>query len=99
MRKGLQKVMDGEVKRCGNYHYEYNSETDVTEVFYHTTCICAYSDKLKIFFADHRGFYTTSTSQAVNGARHWCEYRGYTEVTVDEFKEKTGAECKVGGWA
>ena len=100
MRKGLERVMNGEVKKSGNYHYECNVKDSATyEVFYHTTCICAYDYDMGIFFADNRGFSTVSTNIAVNGARGWCLSNDLTEVTVKEFKEKTGAECRVGGWA
>ena len=98
MRKGFERCLRNEVKSCGNYHYE-NNTGDVVEVFYHTTCITAYSREKGIFFIDDRGFNTTSTHCAYSGVHAVPENWGLEEVTVEEFKAQTGAECRVGGWA
>lgn len=100
MLRGLERVLNGEVKTSGNYHYECNSkDLGTTEVFYHTTCIAGYDDDLGIGFADNRGFHTQSTNRAVNDSKRWLESHGYTLVDVEDFKTKTGADCRVGGWA
>ena len=99
MRKGLEKVMNLEAQKSGNYFYESKNNKVTVEVFYHSTCIAGYDRDRRIGFAENRGFNTTSTNMAVNGARFWLQQRGYKVVSVEEFKELTGADCRVGGWA
>ena len=99
MLRGLEKVLNGETKKSGNYFYEYSKDLGTTEVFYHTTCICAYDDDLKIGFADNRGFHPMSTNRAVNDCKRWLESNGYVLVDVEDFKLRTSVECRVGGWA
>ena len=99
MRKGLEKVMNLEAQKSGNYFYESKNNKVTVEVFYHTTCITAYSRERGIFFVSDRGFSTSSTHCAYSGVHAVLENWGLEEVTVEEFKSQTGAECRVGGWA
>ena len=99
MRKGLEKVMNLEAQRSGNYFYESKNNKVTIEVFYHSTCIAGYDRDRRIGFAENRGFNTTSTNTAVGGAKFWLHQHGYEVVSVEEFKSLTGADCRVGGWA
>lgn len=96
MLKGLRSVLSQERKTAGNYFQR--TQGSVTEVFYHSTVICAYDRTKEVFFAGNRGFNTPSTNRAVGDARYWCEGRGYREVTCGEFKDMTGAQCPIGRW-
>ena len=85
------------VKRCGNHAVKLNPASatflndktgkDVkvdypNRVFtYHENVICIVSDYDKAFWLSHAGWFTPSTSQALNQYREFFKRRGYTCMT------------------
>lgn len=53
MLKGLRDVLTQDRHTSGNYSQQ--TKGSVTEVYYHSTVICAYDKEREIFFADNRG--------------------------------------------
>lgn len=50
---------------------------------YHDTIICCVNDYTKQFSVDHHGWYTQSTTRAINAYKHELNTMGYTLVSVD----------------
>lgn len=50
---------------------------------YHDTIICCVNDYTRQFSVDHHGWYTQSTSRAINSYIHELTNSGYTLISVD----------------
>ena len=62
--------------------YEVKRVKNATRVFrYHDNTICIVNDNTKQFWLSHAGWFTTSTTQAINSYREYFSRLGYKCMT------------------
>lgn len=81
MLKAQQKLIDctGDMT-IGNHSVKYRG-SDISEYYYHATCVCKVDWNNRIVHFDNGGYSTTSTTRVINGYKeYFVDDLGYEET-------------------
>lgn len=86
MLKAIEQLLSGERCIVGNHSVESFNQCGhtINNYIYHSTIICAVNENEKTFRTSNGGWYTSSTTRAINGYRKHFLSRGYKDLNESE---------------
>lgn len=81
MLKAQQKLIDSTVNMTIGNHSVKHRGGDVSEYYYHATCVCKVDRANRIVHFDNGGYSTSSTTRTINGyKKYFVDDLGYEET-------------------
>lgn len=81
MLKVQQKLIDSTSNITIGNHSVKHRDVDISEYYYHATCVCKVDHTNRIVHFDNGDYSTSSTTRTINGyKKYFVDYLGYDET-------------------